>query len=117
MSLTNKSERRTGLLTVALNQPFTESVTLSHYITYSKLSLFSLCFFSHNNSTLIFCIQIIDNNTIIYVITYYRILLFKNFIKQTTNVHAINVNIIFNVFHEYLPFYANFGKCRSNKVL
>lgn len=40
VSLTNKSERRTGLLTVALKRAFTESVIFSH-ITYPKLSLFS----------------------------------------------------------------------------
>lgn len=42
MSLTNKSERRTGLLTVALNRPFTGSVTLNrttHTVYSCELSL------------------------------------------------------------------------------
>lgn len=89
MSLTNKSERRTGLLTVALNQPFTESVTLSH-ITYSELSLFS-----HNNSSLIFCARIINNNIIIYVITHYFILFIKTVTKPTLNIHYTWI------YHEY----------------
>lgn len=63
MSLTNKSERQTGLLTVALNGPFTESVTLNHitYIIIILLQTFSffVMFFLH--SSLVVCVQIINS--------------------------------------------------------